>query len=628
MSMEIPSFIREKWNSTVSGIRAYKGVSLIKAWEVQTCKTMVSLFPPHSLGDMPVEIMNIHSNLDYGSLEHLWVKTFHSNMHHMSLGQIRFLIDEFLASHAAVKLSPAQYSDWIGELLLLLNATEETGAVTKEHFLKLFPLWVGSRVLRPGERRAAIQEIVYSWNYLDISDCGVLSETSVSDWLLPFAFRKLYPQTGGDDTDLKDAWLKMMMPKGAVRKSHWINKWSEFLTLSPLAFVEELETTANAIGLGRQALMFLGVTNGSIANLQQLLSLSKPNKQSRSRAFSLWLVTLDHGRSRFTPFSIADSSCKPAPLLTIRDSREMCNMFWTEYLGEENLGVIPSSELIVFTDWSNKLLTKLALGEGKEDDSRVILRDELVSRFLTESELDSLWSKFAVLHPEKIKPGELRKLLLAAYRDRASNSTEPGEWVVEQWMCTFVKMCSDLGFLGSDEITKDIFYPVFPLFFAAHSLTSPTTIALENEAVASVWPLEGALEVVYSEPTLRNLLREIWPRMVPQDLNMPCQDWWLDRCVLRLKRAGKGVSRSMFSSLFLSQDELETILTSIPHLNQEALAMILSNAADPEIGPECMEEFYLLTDLKHRAHDADHLSAISRDAFRTAFPLWLAANGS
>ena len=614
MDADIPPQIRDKWVETVKGIGDYRGTTLLRAWELQTCKTMVAVFPPHFMNNMPAEFMDVHLNVDYHSLEHLWVKTFHLNLRKMNLGQIRYLIDVFLTNHTQIRLNPAQYSDWIGELLLILNADEETGTVTKDNFLKLFPLWLSSRILNMVERRGAVHEIIFSWTYLDVSDCGVLSEESITNLLLPYAFRRLYPRSGPDDSDLKEAWIKLMKPEGAMRKSEWINEWSEFQSLNPLAFVDELDNTANIMGLGRQAMMYLGVSEGSIPNLERLLSLANPNKQARSRAFSLWLVTLDHGRLRFAPMSVAENTCKAIPVLSLAEARDMCQIWWTHYLGpvEGNL------HTKMFTDWSNRLLDSLSIQSGP------ILRDELVGRFLTDLEVEALWTQFAVTQTHRISPEEMRALFVQIYLE----NNVGGDWVIEQWMHAFAKMCYELGLFDDPKlalVTKRVFTSAFPLFFASNCL-STVTEQLENEAVSAVWPIEDAQQVMYSEYNLRNLLREIWKKIVPEELKMPCQDWWLDRCVLRLGKVGTGITRSLFSSLFISREEVEALLCAIPELNQASLAKLLTNATE-DIGPAKMEEFYLLTDLKHRSIGVEQLSEISREAFRIAFPLWLAANG-
>jgi hypothetical protein len=629
-SSESPSNVDDKWSSSVLGIRAYKGIGLVNAWKCQVSRVLTSAFKPMTISAMPAEFIDILLNVDRDSLEHLWIKTFHDDPRHMSLGQMRFLIDTFLADSSDIKLTPDQYSDWIAELLLLLNADEERGIISREYFLKLFPLWTCSRLLFVPERRGVIHEIIHAWRYLDISNCGVLSANSMTNWLLPFAFRRIFAHPGSDDSALRNAWLELVPFKGATRYTEWINHWTEFSNVNSLSFVDELDTRANATGLAIQASLLLGVAEPPLSDLDNLLSLCGSSKQARSRAFSLWLVSLRHGKRRFRTSSIAETETLPKAILRLHDIRPACRAIWSQSLRLTVGNTLPESHLPLFRAWFSKIIAGLGIGLSHLTEEQVLLRDEFIGRFLTEDEVASLWERFAQTESGRIAPEELLKLLAGVHAQLKKSGTDFSPSIVEDWLRCFVKFCNDLDLCADKEnptIAKRAFMSAFPLFYATLSESLVPERNIENLAVTAVWPKAEEKEIIYAEPVLRNLLRESWAKLVPHNLNIPCQDWWLDRCVERLERRGSGVSRATFMSLFLTEAEIDQIISSVDELDLKTLGKILGQALGPESPSEAIQEFYLMVDTDFRARDLEKLATVSTESFRIAFPLWFVAHG-
>jgi hypothetical protein len=621
MSTEIPLALRDKWIASSAGIRYYKAQDFLPSWEQTTCSVLEGIFSPTRINDIPIEFIEIHLNLDELSVQHLWVKTFMGNRREISVGQLRLLIDIVFEEQLSLKLTPSEYSKWVSELLLLLNANESTGSVSAECFLKLFPLWFCSRDFGLSKHRNIVSNIIEAWSFLDVSNCKVLSVESVSRWLLPFAYRCLMPQSKNVDQDqLKQAWLDMMPAKNFVRKTDWISHWSEFANLNPLAFAEDLGTPERVRFVAEEAIRSLdSASDGGIDDLKNLLSLvPDPSKQTRSRIFGLWIVTLRPNKRRSgNDARTVDRICDPIPLIPSSNFQAICSGIWAKYLGS-----ITDSRIHVFHDWYNTLVAALKVKSYllQSDDDFIVRRDRFCSPFFTDQELETLWDTFSVADKSRIKPGELRRMLQRIYR---SSSLDVGPWIAEQWLNDFVQFCHELELLSETaDITKDIFMSAFPIFFAAAQDNIPKRE--ENEAAAQVWPATDTASVIYSETVLGKLFQDVWELSVPKRLNIPCQEWWIERCLQRISENGKGITRSDFVNLFLAKNEMDEILYRVSDpVDLETLSRILAVGNRRGI-----DEFFLMIDINVATTDGEKLASVSREAFRIAFPLWFVAHST
>jgi len=171
--------------------------------------------------------------------------------------------------------------------------------------------------------------------------------------------------------------------------------------------------------------------------------------------------------------------------------------------------------------------------------------------------------------------------------------------------------------------TEQAFSWAFALWYAG---TDPGRHVEIDNRISEIWPKNKENRLVYSKPAIRNLLREMWDQLVPKYLNMPCQQWWLDRCTARLEKAGTGITRDTFYSLFLSEDEIYRIACCITHFNSKNLTKLLTAATKKELLPtDIVQEFFLII---NDESTSDPNFEIKRTDFAYAFPLWFAANSA
>jgi hypothetical protein len=620
----IPQAITSKWESATSGIRAYKGNGIAERFKTQCIRSVLVTFGIQSISNIPDEVVHIHMNLDHMSLDHLWVKSFGGDTREINVSQARYMLEVFLNDRSDLKLTPTEYTTWVGELILLLDGNQVSGVIKREKFIKLFPLWHASRVLFVPARRNPVQHILHSWKYLDVSNSGVLTVESVKTWLLPFAFRMLFPATDVNDSDLMELWLNLMMKLDLQRHCDWINHWSEFVDLNPTVFEDDLSDQVRTGILVDGTIGHFGGSQGREVDLEALFSLSGTSIEKKARIYTLWMVTLAHRNSRFCATSFANRACDPISILRPADVTSVCEKVWSEGLGEE-CNALPD----VFSKWADQVISASRMQGITGSDT--ILRDRFVDRFLTDSEVDSLWAKFAVSAHVRIQAKELHKLFQALYLSMEFTGNSQGPWIIEQWIFDFLHFTSALNLLedcGVPVLTKRAFSAAFPLFVA--TIGNPSSLIPEESIPGQVWPVSQTQQIVYAEILVKVLLRDVWSKMVPESLNMPCQEWWLTRCWDRLARVGRGVTRDAFMSLFVSRIELDRILSSVHVLNVESISKILTRAVShqSQTSFEHIQEFFLLTEINHRSSDADQLASITPDAFRIAFPLWYAAHGS
>ena len=617
--------IGQFWKRNVSNLRTYRGNPLAGSWKSNTVQSAILTFGRESVDDIPVEYMELYLSSDQSSLEHLWIKVSRSDPESMDLARSRLMLETLLTERCQVKLAPADYNNWVGELVLLLDGDESTGTISRRMFCKLFPLWYVSRLWSIPVRRSPVGHIINGWNFLDISDSGVLSPESIALYLLPYAFRVLFPKKSESDAEMKDRWIQMLKPPNPMTKAQWVNHWTVFDYLNPLAFVEALETAASRTDLARQALASLGVQPDMhvFINLETLVSFAH-TPQDCSRAFALWLVTLQHSNSFYFPESVADRTTEPrAVIRSIESLRSSCLGIWFYLLGIHPSSALSPEQTAALERWTHKVIDSVNLAT---DGELLVLRSEFTARFLTPFESETIWTRFGA-NKERLRRNDLRGLLIGLYHYAGFRGTHPGPDIVEQWMFEFVEVSSFLfEDWASAYITKPIFLAVFPLVCAA---VAPPKVADIDPRLAQIWPEND--KILYSEPILKNLLREVWEALVPANLNLPVQDWWIDRCAARLVSAGKGVTRDAFLSIFMTQAEVDRILSSVRKLDPPTILRLLSNTVledDGLIPTDWVEEFYLLSDFRILQQEIDQLEEVPREQFRLSFPLWVAAHGA
>lgn len=616
----------QSWLHGSSSLRGSRGFQLLESWKTNTIQSAVLTFAREDVEDVPLEYMELYLNIDASSLEHLWIKIMRKDCDNMDIAHIRLLVETLLTDRCQVKLSPTDYSNWVGELVLLLNGDETTGSVSKKSFLKLFGLWYCSRLWFVPVRRSPVGHILNAWNFVDVSDCGVVMIESITRYLLPYAFRVLFPHDGTDSTDLKDRWIELVKPQNPLTKAAWINHWSEFEYLNPLIFADSVESGANHVFLARQAIASLGLRMDEqlLMDLDSLFTLAPATPQGRSRVFALWLVTLRHSKSVYFPESPANRTTEPLAVIRSLDSfQASCVGIWYHLFGVHPSSPLPEAQRSVLEQWTWRLFDSVNLGRSRDDV--VVLRSELCDRFLTRFEVETIWTRFGA-NKQRLRRADLRMVLTGVYHYAGFRDSDPGPYIIEAWMYDFVEIAKFLFEQVTDPyITKAIFFSVFPLVCA--SVRPPRVTAVDAQ-LADIWPDNG--KILFSEPLLRNLLREVWEKVIPAHLNMPVQDWWIERCAQRLVQSGRGVSRSMFYSLFITSQEMDRIIASVNRLDPATVLRLLSNCVldnDGLIPTDWVEEFYLLSDFNVHQDDIKGFQAVTRDQFRLSFPLWVAAHG-
>ena len=569
--------------------------------------------------------MNLYMNVDPGSIHCLWLRILGTGENSMPLDRLRLLVETLLSERCEIRVSASDYSQWTGQLLMLVEADETTGVVSRHNFIELFPLWHSSRVWFIPRDLSPVENILKAWDLLDVSNCGVLSRSTITDILLPYAFRVMYPESSHDDSALRAVWIDLMNPLIVGTKTQWVNHWSEFKLLNPINFHQASLNELSREGIADLFLSAFNVQKSSflLDALESMASLA--GGDGRARALTLWLVTIPHGRQSFTPVPSAEFATDIKPFFASMDElRTICKRIWGLYLPHTGTPFDKFFEL-----WLTNTIAAASLSGSA--DTPIVLRKSLLARFLSDDEVNSLWERFVGSAVDVITDAQLVRLFRGVYRATHPEGSYKGDWVIRSWI-------HDLSFLADathpsiykGAISREGFRVAFPIVFAA---ISPTVWHTPEAGLVSIWPETSGEKLVYSKPFLRNLLRMAWDNYVPYKLNIPCQEWWLDKCAARLCKAGGGVSRKMFYDLFPSPEEVNRITIGYKRLTATTLGQILNNCVDREYHKEehdgliptnYIQEFFLITDVPAVT------SAVAFDldpkVFNYAFPLWFAAN--
>ena len=626
----IPQPIREKWER-VMGLSGISNDSLLfRDWYQELSHALLNMARVVKLDQIPSEVMNILLNVDQYSVEYLWMKVSRSTDQFMTLDRVRLLVETLLTEKCSIRITPTAYTKWLAQLLGLLEADEDRGIITRDAFLSRFAIWSCSRLWCIPIHRHPIEEIVFSWRYLDIGDSGVLSHDTIKDYLLPYAFRLLYPETAKDDSKLKEVWIEEMLPLFTGTRNQWINHWTEFKTLNTKLWMNYVTHLESRKSLAERALSFFGVDaeEDQFLFLEDLIALGAPFKLHQSRILGLWVVSLNHPNYVHASMSSMDTKMDPVPFCTSQlKLKEYCLLAWT------GGAALAKTEKTLFEAWSKKVLTACTV-TPEVDDNILVLRKEFVDRFPTKEESNFIWNKFAGTDPDnKLTTQALFSILRGIYEAKGFKGPHQGEWIIDDWMHEFVTMISAKYCLPGVQLVvgKAVFAWAFPLLYAS---IEPKWHVPIDPRIESVWPITHKDVIIYSKPVMRNFLREIWAKVIPPSLNMPCQQWWIDRVTGRLIEDGKGITRDKFYSIFLHPDE--TFRICMQELNSRNLTRILTMTAEQSslknglIPTEFVEEFFLLTDVNPEdpmKGNKDDFK-LDRKIFQYAFPLWFAAHSA
>ena len=581
-------------------------------WTFDVARSLCCNFDRSSIDAIPLEYKNLFMNPARDSLKALWMKTSRSNSSHIGIGRIRQLVEFLVTSNCEYKISPKDYSKWISQLIIICDGDHSTGSLNFDMFIDRFHIWYASRAWKARRNLSPVDDVIQSWKFLDVGDCGVLPISCLKDHLLPYAFRVLYPESESDDSELKAKWIELMTPVFVGTKSQWINHWKEFIKLDFKRFIVIVSDDESCKTLAVEAIDFLEIDYSEeyLLRLEDLMSSSGISKLQRARVFCLWLVTLHHNNYIYEQSYMLEEKIRPEPTITsIADFRQYCLFMWTG-----GASVLPS-EASHFDKWVNSMIDNCSMKNGTE--GLLVFRSEFLSRFLTSTEIDTIWCKFVGDGAGRIVPSDLRHILKGVYAMRNFTGCLPGEWIVDKWFAQFVSYVRARYSVPGQPlyVTRMAFSWALPLVVAT---IHPKRYGDVPLSICNIWPLELDQEIVYSEPVLRNLLRQVWDKTVPSDLNLPCQQWWLDRCISIFAREGKGITRDTFYSIFVSQDELYRIC--MQKLDAKFLSTILT---DPKcITSNCYEEFFLI------ANVSDTSAELDKEVFKYAYPLWFAAHGS
>ena len=614
MDVSVPQ-INAMWFTAIGGLPNYTGSGWFEVWRDRVITSVITGFRKSDIVHVPSEYIGLKLGVDSQSIEHLWIKSVGSDGFVMDLGQVRSLLDMLLVERSSMRVSSSEYSEWLMELLKLLNADEETGSVRKEKFQKLFGLWWSSRLWFIPRKRSMIEEILLAWDYVDVSGSGVVRKESLSRTLLPFAFRVICPETGRDDAALKSVWVERMLAVcvSSCKKTDWLNHWMEFSNLDPSSFRDLFADRGTRVHMATQALRHFKIpyNNLTLVDFESLFELAD---HEQSRLFCLWLVTLNHGNKEYALPSLPETLIEPNAIIrNLSSFRALCRDIWASYVAPSN--AIDEGK-ILFNDWVDKMILCVSLpcAEG----TVLVLRDTFVGRFFREEEVEALWPA----QTSKISAENCMRLLTGLYKSlEPSNGNCAGPWIIELWMHQLVLLAMHATGSKRPEISKSGFKAVFPLFYASLRLESQS-----GDTHAKVWPESEAGKLVFSKPHLRNMLRDVWQNTVPGNLNLVCQDWWVSRCCAIFEKAGRGVSRADFLAIFITPAEIEVIIKSLTTLDAQTLSLLLVNACVGKAAAvpptDWISEYFMIGDIQQD----NPLPTDLEDQFRFAFPLWLAAH--
>jgi hypothetical protein len=449
--------------------------------------------------------------------------------------------------------------------------------------------------------------------------------------LLPYAFRMLYPPlVDVDDNLLKERWIKYMLSNVVdCTRKNWVNHWKLYSHLKPEKFAK-FNFSRDIENLALDALTWLELVpmidedfRKQIVQLQNLMTQTPSSTTTKARAFSLWLISRQH-KGCFVPISIGERYMHAQSLFTdIQQFKSICCNIWETYFPPYRDGLMKHKHH--FDVWYTRILEGLAL---PHTDEFLVLRKTFADQFISQFETETIWDKSLGKERTRIHPEELTQLLLGVYDFLfTEHPTCEGNWVVFEWIEDLTALASLIP--GNEEnviITKDVFLIIFPLWYAS---IFPKDQRVVNEKLAHAWPKSQQGRLIFSESILRSLLTKAWECIVPADIGLVCQEWWLVRCCDKLARIskGRGIDRKLFVSLFISDFEVDRVHYHYQTITSEYLMEILAACAgydSSNIPSDIVEEFFLIADVRPPANASQFI--LPRAIFKYSFPLWAAAH--
>ena len=639
MQSLLHEIVKDTWNNISRSENSYTGASLGEDWTTRMTSIIEQRVEALQMEETLTETISFFTNVDDFSMLHLWYAAGGTEETVLELTSSRKLVSQILKLRG-FELDRSNFTAVFEEFLLYLNADVDSGSIDFEDYMEFFPVWYVSRrwlVTRDESNQSAIIEIINAWDSLDISDCGLISRRSMEKFLLPFAFGLLYRDKGTDI--LRDRWVRFMLRVLDCTRSDWVNHWTEFMFLDPLKFKDEdIPTGSNQKKVNafvEDALTFAGLFPmtdeqfaSHVSDYLSLISQASSSPESRSRAAALWLVSR---KTRFTqnflPSSIGEHLIPKEPIIqdwtVLRDS--LADV-WNIYFPPGENGHMHHQTH--FDIWVGRITRGLNL---RRSPRLLILRKSLCEKFISQLETETLWDEYVSRKSSRIHPHQLIRLLHGVYKIMYhEEQTSEGNWVIREWLEDITALALLIPENQPDVIiTKDVFLIVFPIWY---SCTFPTEQITDNERIETIWPKSSEKRVIFSELNLRTLLEKMWNSIMPADIGLPCQEWWIMRCCNRLAKVsgGEGVTRKMFASLFLSPDEVNYIYEYYQVMNSQNLVELLHNCVDrdeyPDFPTELAEEFFLIADTPPPKSGGTFV--LPHSTFVFAFPLWAAAHAN
>jgi hypothetical protein len=586
---------------------------IYEEWIMKVAKAFCSNFDRSSVDDVPHEFRNLFMNPARESINVLCLRILGEEPVLIGIGQVRIIVEFVLDYCCEYKISPKDYSSWISQLIVICEADMSKGAIRRELFISRFYIWFASRSWKAWRNIPPIEDIITSWKFVDVGDSGVLSMSSMKNHLLPYAFRVMFPESSADDSELKSKWIQIMMPVFNGTRSQWINHWREFSKLDFKRFITIVSEVEDRKTLAMEGMDFLEVDcdDKYIADLGDLMTSIELTKIRKARVFCLWLVSIRHNHYVYKPVNVLEERIPNKPSITsVAEFRDYCLFMWTGGAS------ISPAEGQHFDKWMNSMIEICSISKNRTREF-LALRSDLVGRFLTADEVNTIWRRFIGESTDRLVPSDLRHILRGVYTMKSFNGFNAGEWIIEKWyqqLMTYVRARYSIP--GKPlYVTRMAFSWALPLVVAC---ICPKRLGDAYPEIRQAWPDSLKKEIVYSEPVIRNLLRKVWDSTVPCDLNLPCQQWWLDRCISRFSKEGKGITRDRFYGIFVSQDELYRI--SMQKLDSKFLSNILTDPNDTQ--SNSYEEFFLIAHVSQ----TDLSRELDKKVFMYAFPLWFAAH--
>ena len=638
---------RELWKNVVEHEISYRGLHLEDDWIKRMESVMPKLAGSGMTDSLHREIVKFYSNVDDHSLVHLWYNCGNIDSQDMHIANSRRLVSHIL-NLRGFRLDRINFTTVFEEFLVYLNADPESGAIVYDDFIRFFPIWYVSRQWRvdSGEtNETPILQIIRAWDTLDISDSGLISRRSMEKILLPYAFRVLYPDTASDT--LRDRWIRLMIRVFDCTQASWVNHWMTFMFLDPLKFKDDDVPTGSSpkkvTSFVEDALTYFGLFPmseedfaGHVSDYLVLINQTTSSVESRSRAAALWITSrvarINH---QFLPPTLAEKHLPREPILTdINVLQNSLANIWSTYFPPSAEDVNDGHTIIQhsahFDRWASRIIA--SLNRATRPRQLLVLRKHLCAQFISQLEVETLWDNYVGRKSTRIPPHKIIRLLHALYFEIYSDQQlSEGNWVIREWL----EDISALALLIHDNrpdiiITKDVFLIVFPLWYAS---ISPAIQTEYEGSIESVWPGSSGNRIIFSEPVLREFLTKMWDTLMPADIGLPCQEWWLVRCCNRLARMSncQGVTRNLFASIFFHIDEVNYIYNHYQIMNSNNLIELLHNCLDQDQYPvfptEFAEEFFLVADSPPPQNGGGEF-ILPHSTFIYAFPLWAAAHAN